>query len=169
MGKPIHFPTFSLPFALEEKEKATQKDGGKIERARAARRARCRKTRPAWCASALAERKPCSGLGGPSPGRARQAQGRERNATSAPLRPRGIQHTQRTPCHRHHGRLVQHDGGASPTRELGSRLPGKSTARGRAASELKADAAPQTSVLRQDGRIPQGALGDPQCQCRILR
>jgi hypothetical protein len=31
MGKPIHFPTFSLPFDLEEKEKATQKDREKIE------------------------------------------------------------------------------------------------------------------------------------------
>jgi hypothetical protein len=31
MGKLIHFPTFSLPFALEEKEKATQKDREKIE------------------------------------------------------------------------------------------------------------------------------------------
>jgi hypothetical protein len=31
MGKLIHIPTFSLPFALEEKEKATQKDREKIE------------------------------------------------------------------------------------------------------------------------------------------
>jgi hypothetical protein len=31
IGKPIHFPTFSLPLTLEEKDEATQKDGDKIE------------------------------------------------------------------------------------------------------------------------------------------
>ena len=46
-------------------------------------------------------------------------------------------------------------------RELGRSLPGKSTVRGRAASEGKADVAPQTGVRRQDGRVLRDALGNP--------
>ena len=53
-------------------------------------------------------------------------------------------------------------------RELARSLPGKSTVRGRAASEGKADVAPQTGVHRQDGRLPRDALGNPWGQCRIF-
>jgi mitotic spindle assembly checkpoint protein MAD1 len=109
MGKLIHFPTFSLPFALEEKEKATQKDREKIEELELRGEIGAgRHVLPDVQVLSLSAN-PAQDWA-PSPGRARQAQGRERNAASAPLRPRGIQHTQRTHCHRHRGRQVQHGG-----------------------------------------------------------
>jgi hypothetical protein len=56
-----------------------------------------------------------------------------------------------------------------PRASWAGRLSRKSSARGRAALEGKAHAAPQAGVRRKDGRVPRGTLGDPRRQGRILR
>ena len=63
--KGIHSPPSLLPFALEEKEVATQKDGDKIEELRQTpiELGSEIKTCPAWCAGTLAESEPRLRLG----------------------------------------------------------------------------------------------------------
>jgi len=116
----------------------------------------CTVTCPAWYTCPLTECEPCSGLGGPTPASAQQAQGRERSTPTVPLSPPDVwcpQHAS-SYCQRCQCYWILHnndDYRARSTRKLGGCVQGKSVARRGATTQGKVAAAAATSLHCKNG------------------
>jgi len=135
---------------------------------------RCTATCPTWYTRPLTEREPHSGLGGPMPASAQQAQGRERSTPIVPLSPPDVRRPQRASSYRQRCQCYwilhnNNDYRARSACELGGCVRGKSVARRGATTQGKAAAAAATSLHHKNGRIHKALLAILGVKVTFLR